>query len=143
MEPILCVKADLTCEQSFNADDATHSPAAQPEDNAPEDGEGDLRDEGEELDQRVGRQVEEDGHGLEVHALLLQQGEVIRRQSDFTRQARFLRETKRKGEFKFRSILQYFCGKHGCLLQKNRKLHRDAGYKFYYRPQTKFAKVMF
>ena len=102
MEPILCVEADVTCEQSFNTDDATHSPAAQPEDDASEDCEGNLRDEGEELDQRVGRQVQEDGQGLEVNALLLQKGEVIRGQPDLTRQARLLRETKRKGEFKFR-----------------------------------------
>ena len=62
----------------INTGDVTHSPAAQSEHDAPEDGEGDLRDEGEELDQRVSRQVEEDGHGLEVHTLLLKQGEVIR-----------------------------------------------------------------
>ena len=48
-----------------------HSPAAQFVDNAPEDGEEDLRDVGEEFDQCVGRQVEKDRHGLEVHALLL------------------------------------------------------------------------
>ena len=91
----------LRVNKGLNTNDVTHSPAAQPEDDAPEDGEGDLRDEGEELDQRIGRQVEEDGHGLEVNALLLQQGEIIRGQPDLTRQARFLRETKRKSEFKF------------------------------------------
>ena len=58
----------------------THLPAAQFEDDVPDDGEGDLRDVGEEFDERVGRQVEEDRHGLEVHALLLQQREVIRRE---------------------------------------------------------------
>lgn len=60
-----------------------------------EDGDGEMSAVREELHHGVGGEVEEDGHRLEPHALLLQQQDVVCRQSELIRQRLLLWVTAR------------------------------------------------